>query len=463
VTTSGKRGGIYCRLSLATMGDTTNVDDQEKICRRILPPGAVVADEHVYKDNSKSAWQRNRKRPGWDAMLAALQRGELDYIAIYHGDRLVRQPRDMEDLLDVGAPQGVILVSPTGQYNLADPDHQMMLRWMVARAKNEIDHLSRRLKDGHRRRYEKGHVRAGGRGGRAFGFETDSHTHVPAETELIRDAAARLLAGESTKAIVNGWNDAGIQTTAGGAWTHGTFKAMMLRPRYAGLMPDGSSPAAWDPVLDRQTWEGVKAVLESKAAMFPAVTSNARHLLTGIATCGVCGHTLRAVPVSRGRHSYRCMERGCMKVARSVGHLDAYVVGRVLHLLSDEDFLAELSTPQDAGVVQEIAALEARKTEAEAQLADLVNNPHVRPALLAQAIAGFDQKIDALRAQVGMSARARLLRQHAGLSPQDWKAMALPTQRTIVRATFSVVVEQSSRMGPGFDVSAIRLERLPLE
>src|SRR5690606_17561665 len=137
------RAGIYCRLSLAAMGDTTHVDEQEQVCHRILPPAATVAYQHVYKDNSKSAWRRDRRRPGWDALLTAIRSGELDMLAIYHCNRLVRQPRDRTDLIDIGAERGITIASPTGTYPLPDPDHQMMLRWMVARAKNEIDHMSR--------------------------------------------------------------------------------------------------------------------------------------------------------------------------------------------------------------------------------------------------------------------------------------------------------------------------------
>ena len=33
--TNPVRAGIYCRLSLARYGDTTKVDDQERICRQL--------------------------------------------------------------------------------------------------------------------------------------------------------------------------------------------------------------------------------------------------------------------------------------------------------------------------------------------------------------------------------------------------------------------------------------------
>jgi hypothetical protein len=58
----------------------------------------------VYVDNSRSAWQRNRKRPDWDRMLCAFDatgrhliphdpkaNHHHDGIMTYHGDRLIRR------------------------------------------------------------------------------------------------------------------------------------------------------------------------------------------------------------------------------------------------------------------------------------------------------------------------------------------------------------------------------------
>jgi DNA invertase Pin-like site-specific DNA recombinase len=98
------RAAIYCRISLARIGDTVKVDEQELICRKLaIQRGWYVADQHVYKDNAKSAWRPDRKRPGWDAMLQAVERHEIDAIIVYHGDRLIRAPRDIEDLIDLSA------------------------------------------------------------------------------------------------------------------------------------------------------------------------------------------------------------------------------------------------------------------------------------------------------------------------------------------------------------------------
>ncbi|MCX4575534.1 recombinase family protein [Streptomyces sp. NBC_01571] len=47
-------------------------------------------------DDNRSAWQRNRKRPGWDEMPKAMGEGEVRHVVVYHPDRLMRQPKDLE-------------------------------------------------------------------------------------------------------------------------------------------------------------------------------------------------------------------------------------------------------------------------------------------------------------------------------------------------------------------------------
>lgn len=469
MTSSTPRAGIYCRLSLAVMGDTTHVDDQEKVCRRILPRDATVAFQHVYKDNSKSAWRRDRRRPDWDAMLEAIAAGELDIVAIYHGDRLVRQPRDLEDLIDVGAGQGITLVSPTGTYNLADPDHQMMLRWMVARAKNEVDNMSRRFKEGHRRRREQGLVRSGGRGGRPFGFESDSVTHRKEEVALIRECAERILAGEGAGEIARDWNKRGLRTVTGGKWQHTTIKKMMQRPRLAGLMPDGESVAAWEPVLDedrdvaREMWESVRAVLDGRAADFGYATNARTHLLSRIPICGPCGNPQEVRHNSKNKDliGYGCTTSGCYKTHRSQEYLDGYVIGHVLELLNAPGFVGELESPADEGVAAEIAGLEARKAETERQLEQLADNPSLKPDLIVRAIGRFDERIRELRARIAMSSRRRLLLEHAGLDEAGWERLPLGTRRALVQATYRITVWPVQKKGPGFEAETV--EMVPVE
>ena len=49
-------------------------------------------------DNNRSAWQRSRSRPGWDALLEVIRAGRVRHVIVCHPDRLMRQPRDLEEL-----------------------------------------------------------------------------------------------------------------------------------------------------------------------------------------------------------------------------------------------------------------------------------------------------------------------------------------------------------------------------
>ncbi|MFZ0874845.1 MAG: recombinase family protein [Pseudonocardiaceae bacterium] len=73
------------------------MDRQERLCREVADRlGLVIAPWCVFVDNNRSAWQRRRNRPGWDALLAVIRAGGVGHVIVYHPDRLMRQPRDLE-------------------------------------------------------------------------------------------------------------------------------------------------------------------------------------------------------------------------------------------------------------------------------------------------------------------------------------------------------------------------------
>jgi DNA invertase Pin-like site-specific DNA recombinase len=346
------RAAIYTRMSLASMDDQTKVDDQERRCREMCERlGWEVADANVYTDNNRSAWRHDRKRPGWDAMLNDVEAGRVDAIAVYHGDRLVRQPMDLEVLLQLARGKGVRLASPAGTRNLDSAEDQFVLSIEAAMARRESANISRRQKARYERDRRAGKVMAQGPGGRRFGYRSDGVTLFPAdrcelelrrevtEAEVIREAAARVLAGESANRIEADLRRRGWTTPAGKRIQHGTLKRWLVNPRYAGLMPDGEAKAAWPAILDdRETYERVRLLLAERAAAYPRDSGNGvRWLLSGIAVCGrrECGRPLMIAHVtSRGYKSavYACDSRsdGCGKVWRNAVHLDAYVAGRVV-------------------------------------------------------------------------------------------------------------------------------------
>src|SRR5690606_8020385 len=91
--------------------------------------------------------------------------------------------------------------------------------------------------------------------------------------------------------------------------------------------------ASWEPALDQATWNRVRAVLEDPTRKTSHSTA-AAHLLSGLATCGVCGATMRGSQ-NRGVPSYRCSEKSCVSRRRDV--LDEYVIAIVNARLRETD------------------------------------------------------------------------------------------------------------------------------
>lgn len=465
----GIRAGIYCRLSLAIMGDSAKVDEQERICRdhaRWL--GWEVID--VYSDNSRSAWKRNKKRPEWERMLGDVESGRITAIISYHGDRLVRQPRDLEKLIDLAEGKGIRLASPTGTRNLDNRDDRIMARVIAAFAEGESAAISDRRKMQYERWRRAGRVRAGGHGGRVFGYDTDGLSLFPpcrcdvatreehSEAEIIREMAARVLAGESANGIARDLTARGWRTPSGTVMSQTFVRRLLARPRYAGLMPDGESAAAWPAILDRETWERVRATLDARAAGNPAPTSARRWLLSGIALCGKCGTPLQTGAVSHGAdgrayRGYSCV-KGCVR--RSGALLDAYVSARVVRLLNDPR-QPEGELPVRADDAPEWAALTSEREETERLARHYANSPG-RLRLLMSRLDSIDARMAELREREAGDARSRLLGRYRGITAAQFRDLPLDVRRALVAASYRVTVLPASKRGPGFRIQDVRLD-----
>jgi DNA invertase Pin-like site-specific DNA recombinase len=462
------RAAIYCRISLAKHGDTIKVDDQEKLCRQVAAQrGWRVYDSHVFKDPNRSAWQRNRRRPAWNAMLDAVNDGEVDAIIVYHGDRLIRQPWDLELLLRLADDKGIRLASPTGERNLDNADDRFILRIEAAQACRESDNTSRRTRRHYQRQAEQGLVRLGGRGGRAFGFEPDGLTIRRADAEAVRWAAERVLDGDPIGVICRALNARGVRTTAGNEWGHGALKKLLLRPRLAGLLPErhGLAPAAWPAILDRGTWESVRAVLQGKAGAFGYASNARRYLLTGLAACGSCDRPLaiRHSTRSESLRGYGCINPACpRKVHRNVRHLDGYVSGLVVGLLNDAEVRASMAVESAPDLAGKLAALEDRR---ELLLAAFAEDDEAGPEVIRGTIGPLSRRIEALRAEVARSRASHALDDLWGIDRDGWYRLSavaggLAKQRAAVAGLVRVTVFPNVRRGPGFDPSTVRVELL---
>jgi DNA invertase Pin-like site-specific DNA recombinase len=522
-----ERWCLYTRLSYAPDGSVEKCERQEADGRargRALGWGEPCC---VYVDNSRSAWQRNRKRPDWDRMLCTMDASGArlipgdpkadhvhDGIMTYHGDRLIRQPWDLELLLNLAHARDLPLASVSGVRNLNNADDRFILRIEAAQACRASDDTSRRVKRGRLANATKGRQRPGGR--RTFGWglptgqfrkvidpETDEvrmveildhNATVPHEVEILKEAGELLLAGMSHKAVLH-WLNSRTLTSGGRPWTDRGMKQALTAYRMAGLVEYRGSlyEAMWEPVY-ADTREAALEVVEALRAILAAKSDEhgyhghtRRHFLTGVAECSDChapspeeptGGTCTTDPLTCGQ-PHRFFSRkpvnktpyyycpGC-KRGRTQANLDAYVDGRVLRLLNSPAFLHQLEEQAQAveahqpNYAGEIAVLKARKAEATEKLKRLADHPNIDPLVLAESLASFDDKIARLQAAAGARSRTGLLGRVAGISVEAWRNEAVAVRSEVVRMLFRVIVYRTAQRGPGFDPSTVKLVRKSL-
>ncbi|MEU9379986.1 recombinase family protein [Streptomyces sp. NPDC048279] len=508
MTEKPKKAAIYCRLSYAPDGSVEKVERQEADCRELAGRmGWKISERHLFVDNSRSAWQRKRKRPAWDKMLAAVEAGEVDGIVVYHGDRMIRQPWDLEKLISIAEGKGLRISSPSGTRDLSSADDRFILRIEAAQACRASDDTSRRVTRGVKSRVAKGLPGTAG-GKRPYGWGVQAGTRVKVDREtgderlvpvidttlpvaheikFIQQGIERQLAGMGQAAVVRWLNTAGALTTEGNPWTTKSWRNVVLAPRVAGLIEhDGQLlNAVWDGAVSVEVWEAIKATYAASAAEHPYRGRERSHLLTGVAECFQCHRgpqaaacvgdecqgphlTLRSKPTGgrnrRDSRIYFCPQ--CKGVGRNLPLLDAYVEGRVLRLLSSDEFTEELRkvavSADGPELLTEITALEQRRDKVRADLENLADHPDVDPTLAMLAAASFDRKISELRARMAVPAQLRRLTTVAGMGREEWSALPVDVRAAVVGDLFRVVVLPTKQRGPGFDPSSVRVTRRAL-
>ena len=163
----------------------------------------------------------------------------------YDLDRAVRDPRDLEDLIDAKVLGGFTVRSVTGSLRLDTDSDVAMARVLVAMANKSFADTARRVA----RAAKQQAIEGSWHGGRVpFGYRAENGALVidPVTGPLAVEAMRRVLAGESLYRIRIDWNERGILTTHGCAWSDRTLKLMLRNPsnkgvrEYRPVLPDGS-------------------------------------------------------------------------------------------------------------------------------------------------------------------------------------------------------------------------------
>lgn len=321
---SPQHPAAYLRISQDDEATGAGVDRQREdvlaLARRLDWPEPVF-----YVDNDRSAYKDTVVREGWVRLLADLSSAGVDGLLAYNLDRVARQPVELEALIKLvegKAPTHAV----TGMMDLSNDAGITTARMMVSFANLESRNIGRRVKRKHAELAQQGRP-AGGL--RPYGFAEDRITHRPEEADIVREMARRVLSGESLTSLANDLNERGSRPPRAKLWTTTSIKALLVAPRAAGLRALGGveTEAVWAPIIERDEWRTVVAILGRHGAR-PAAWNSRRHLLAGFLICAECRTPLRSKRTSHAGVRYVCPPRtmgGCAGVSRSAVALEAAV------------------------------------------------------------------------------------------------------------------------------------------
>jgi site-specific DNA recombinase len=450
---------IYTRISqdatAQQLGVTRQLDDCRALAKRLRRK--VVAH---FDDNDLSAFT-GKTRPGFEAMLVAMARAEFGALICWHPDRLYRSMKDLERLIEIADAAHIQIRSVNGgDLDLSNSTGRMLARIVGSVARQESEHKGERQRRANRQHREAGKWLSAGQ--RPFGYSKDGLPLEP-EASMVRQAAVDVLAGHSLRAIATEWNSRGIFTTHNNKWTNLTLRRILSNPLYAGLVVYQGrviGPGEWQPLFDLDTHRGLVALL-SDPSRRASLSFARKHLLSGIARCGICGEPLYIMYPHRDRPSYCC--RLNVHVARSAPLLDGYIEALVLEYLDRQDLGAGLR--QHSAHV-DVAKLHTARAALAARLDELAG------MFAAGEITGSQMRRGSADLRTEMSAIDSSLADAAAVSPlaalatadedttlaDRWKAASMDIKGRIVDELMVVTVHKGRPGMRTFDPDLIEIE-----
>lgn len=457
-----KAAAIYARISSDPEGDRLGVSRQRDDCETLAArKGWPVAE--VYIDDDRSAYS-GKPRPEYRRMLDDMAAHAVDAVIVYNLDRLHRQPRELEEFFDIADAAGVVdLASVEGDVNLASHEGRFHARIMGAVSRKSSDDASRRIKRKLLQNALEGKPHRGG--SRPFGYRSDHVTVEPSEAALVREAAGRILAGDSIRAVAGDWNERGIATSTGKAWTIETMRRMLYSAHLSGQREHNGEMVAkgtWEPILTPAETTRLRAILDERVTS--RTRSVRRYLLPGTLRCGLCGATLISRAQADGTRRYVCAKgvgfAGCGRLAINADPLERLITEAVLYRLDTPELAAALAgaASADAATAAEQEALAKDREQLEWLATEWANRAITGDEWRA-ARKPIEGRIEAARKKLSRLSRTAAVDPFLGRSDElrsIWKGLPLTRQRSIVSSVLdSATIRPAVRGRSSFDPERI--------
>lgn len=491
------RAGIYCRASSDPRERGLSVETQEEDGRKwCADNGYDVAWVVVDNDFSASLWAA-KDRPGYTEVQRKLAGADpVDVLVARDASRLQRDLEVYVQVRALCAQYGVLWAYNGRTYDLSRTDDRFTTGLDALLAERRASETRDDVVQAVRKR-----VRTGRPHGRiAYGYRQvyDPHTGTPIARELdsqtawiVRRIIGALLAGSTVYAIAADLDRHGVPAPEAVRrwrrgivgpslpWTHRAVRQIALNPTYAGLRthnpgekgkgeerrPKIVGKGDWPAIVPESDHYEVVALLTDPRRRTSQVRA-AKHLLSGIAVCDVCGSVCGHIQ-NRGAASYACKGnmltwRGSRHVTRRQAPVDAYVIETILHRLARPDAVELFAVDPDNSEAEEVALeLTRLETRLEAFRLSAEDPDGISPESLARMEAKYLPLIEQARARAVPRHVPPVVRELAAASDvwAHWEGLDVRERRQVVRNLVVVTILKSTRPhgSKGFDTGSVEI------
>lgn len=495
---TGLRVGQYLRVSVDRHGNKRSTDEQgADNDRDIAEQGWHTT--RVYEDVDRSASRYATKvRDDFAAVLRDIPLDVWDVLDLWESSRGSRKVSEWVVLLEL-LEKHRKLVRVTTHHRTYDPRNHRDRRTLLEDAVDS-EYESGKTSDRILRTVAASAVEGRPHGMIAYGYAREYDVTSgkaryrrqipdPVTAPVVREIVARILRGDPLRAIADDLTRRGIPTplqhrarrlgkpVPEAAWSRATIRTLMGSPTMAGSRVHQGQvigEGKWEPLVSAADFALVQLRMQTRTLQANP-GSGVRHLLSGVAECGVCGAKLRR-EMNNGVPSYVCAGKPPQQgqprpsrkhVTRAQEGLDAMVTRYVVGHLADPGLIEAMAMRQ-ARDVEEVAIAAGELADLRARLAQLeesVAAGGITPAAFGRIEARMLEQIAAVQARLSGSGGlpAAVLELAGPQAEAKWAELEgnVAVQRLVVRAMVRVVVHRSTVRGRHrFDTSTIEISDL---
>jgi hypothetical protein len=272
----------------------------------------------------------------------------------------------LEAFIDVVVKSGAeVAAVSSGDYDLTTADGRLTARIIGATARHQSERSAERIRRKHQELAAAG--KSSGGGTRPFGYQADRRSIDETEAAVIRDAAERVLQGESIRSICRDLTARGVGTVKGGTWAPTVLRNLLLSARISGRRawatrsPDPVNGGGKDH-LGNVVRHGVhqpggqrpaSRLLSDHRRTRVQPWNRRSYLLRGLVRCALCAKPLVARPRGDRVRRYVCASgpglNGCGKIHIIAEDLETQVQADVIASIDGGAFAEALRESDGAG------------------------------------------------------------------------------------------------------------------